>query len=362
MLPSVALTLEIREHVPLAPLTTFELGGSARFFVSVQNEGAVVAALDHAGEKGLPVLFIGGGSNLVIGDAGFAGLVVDLGPMRGLTFRTAGDVVEVEALAGEPWDPLVDEAVARDLAGLECLSGIPGLAGATPIQNVGAYGQEVAETVRRVRVFDRVERTTRELDAAECGFAYRDSAFKRVPDRHVVLAVTFALAPGAPPAIRYAELERALGDQAKPSLARVRQTVIGLRRRKSMVIDPNDENRRSAGSFFTNPIVSDADAERVVALALAEGIVRAPEDVPRYPAGEGHTKLAAGWLIERAGIDKGHRRGRVRVSTRHALALTHLGGGKTEDLLALAREVRDAVQTRFAVTLVAEPNLINCVL
>jgi len=307
-------------------------------------------------------LVLGGGSNLVVADEGFPGLVLDLAGLRGPSFGPAGEVVEVVASAGEPWDALVASAVDRDLAGLECLSGIPGLAGATPIQNVGAYGQDVAETVKRVRVLDRSDGAIAELGSESCEFAYRDSAFKRDPDRHVVLSVTFALVPGGAPALRYGELVRALAGEESATLARVRQSVIELRRGKSMVLDPEDENRRSAGSFFTNPILSDAEAQRVVDLAVAEGIVTEPSAMPRYPAGEGRTKLAAGWLIERSGIAKGHRRGPVRVSTRHALSLTHIGGGRTEDLLALAREVQAAVSERFGVTLVPEPRLVGCAL
>jgi len=356
------LALEIREDVPLAPLTTFELGGPARFFVTARSEPDVAAALAWAADRDAPVLVLGGGSNLVVADEGFGGLVLDLAGLRGLSFAPAGDVVEVVAAAGEPWDPLVASAVDRELAGLECLSGIPGLAGATPIQNVGAYGQDVAETVKRVRVLDRKDGTIAELGSESCDFAYRDSAFKRDPDRHVVLSVTFALAKGGAPALRYGELVRTLEGEQSATLARVRDTVIGLRRAKSMVLDAEDENRRSAGSFFTNPILSDAEAQRVVDLAVAEGIVADPAGVPRYPAGEGRTKLAAGWLIERSGIAKGHRRGAFRVSTRHALSLTHLGGGRTEGLLVLAREVQAAVSERFGVMLVPEPRLVGCAL
>ncbi len=348
--------------MPLAPLTTFELGGPARFFTSPKDAEGVREALAHAADRDLEVLVLGGGSNLVVGDAGFSGLVISLGELRGLTFERGRRRTLVTAAAGEPWDPLVEATVTRDLAGLECLSGIPGFAGATPIQNVGAYGQEVSETIVRVEVYDRTMDATYEMGPKDCAFAYRDSHFKHVQGRYVVLSVTFGLTDGGAPALRYAELERRLGDEKRPSLSRVREVVIALRRSKSMVLDPADENRRSAGSFFTNPILSDAEAERVVALAVSEGIVSRAGEVPRYPAGEGRTKLAAGWLIERAGIAKGHRRGAVRVSTKHALALTHLGGGTTEELLALAREVRGAVEARFGVTLVNEPRLVSCAL
>jgi UDP-N-acetylmuramate dehydrogenase len=309
----------------------------------------------------VPVFVLGGGSNLVVADAGFDGLVVRVAS-RGLSFTAAGDETLVEAAAGEPWDALVAETVARGLAGLECLSGIPGLAGATPIQNVGAYGQEVGETVRAVRVLERDSGQLKVLTAADCAFSYRDSAFKRAPERHLVLAVTFALRAGGAPALRYPELGQALAATVTPTLAEVRQVVLGLRRRKSMVIDEWDPNRRSVGSFFTNPIVSAEQAARLVDQALAGGMVKRRQEVPVFAAPGGAVKLAAGWLIERAGISKGLRRGAVGISSRHALALVHHGGGTTADLIALAREVRDAVEARFGVRLVPEPTLLGVAL
>jgi UDP-N-acetylmuramate dehydrogenase len=346
------LTPAFRDDVALAPLTTLELGGRARHFVEARDEATILAALAWARGRGMPVFVLGGGSNVVVADAGYDGLVVRV-VTTGRSFVPAGREVLVTAAAGEPWDALVAETVARDLAGLECLSGIPGSVGATPIQNVGAYGQEVAETIRSVRVADRRDGSIVELSPAACAFAYRDSAFRRAPERYVVLDVTFALQPGGAPTLRYRELGDAIG--AAPTLATVRDTVIALRRRKSMVIDPADPNRRSAGSFFTNPIVTDAVAQRLVGLAVSEGLVRAPEDVPRWPAGPGLVKLSAGWLIERAGITKGLRVGAVGVSTNHALALVHHGGGTASELVALARRVRDAVAARFDVTLTPEP-------
>jgi UDP-N-acetylmuramate dehydrogenase len=356
------VALVVAADVALAPLTTLELGGPARFFARAEDEAAVAEGLRWAAARGLPVFVLGGGSNLVVGDAGWDGLVLQVAP-RGRTYAPAGGETLLTAGAGEPWDEVVAETVARDLAGLECLSGIPGLVGATPIQNVGAYGQEVSETIRRVRVLDRRTLAVADLPPEACGFGYRDSAFKRAPDRHVVLAVTFALRPGGAPAIRYAELRAALTTPpAVPTLAEVRATILALRRRKSMVIDPADENRRSAGSFFMNPVVPATEADRVTDQAVREGLVADPSQVPRFPAGEGQVKLAAGWLIERAGIAKGHRRGPVGVSTRHALALVHHGAGRTADLLALAREVRAAVEGKFGIRLVPEPVLLGATL
>ena len=344
----------IRQNVPLAPLTTFELGGPARFFCQVVTSEDAVWALRWAGDRGLPVFVLGGGSNVVVGDAGFPGLVLQL-VARGTEFRSQGDHVLVEAQAGQPWDDVVAAAVARDLAGIECLSGIPGTAGATPIQNVGAYGQEVADTILSLRVLDRRSLVVRELPAAECGFAYRNSVFRRDPGQAIVLSASFALRPGAQPLVAYRELADALASQARPSLSEVREAVLDLRRKKSMVCDAHDPNRRSAGSFFTNPVVGAAQAAEVVAQALRENLAHAPEEVPQYPLPGGRVKLAAGWLVERAGIVRGLRMGPVGVSSRHALVLVHHGGGSTADLLRLAVHVRDAVALRFAITLQPEP-------
>ena len=332
--------------VPLAPYTTLELGGPATYFARAAAGAGRARRRARAAPPAIPVAILGGGSNLVVSDAGFDGLVIAM-RMRGVTITRAGDLALVEAAAGEPWDELVELTTREGLAGLECLSGIPGLVGATPIQNVGAYGQEVADTLASVRAFDRSEKRVVELTPAQCELAYRDSMFKRDPDRYVVLAVTFALRPGGAPTVRYAELARAL--EGRPlDLGTVRETVLALRRAKSMVLDAGDPNRRSAGSFFTNP---------VVAAALADALAAEHAGMPRWPLPDGRVKLAAGWLIERAGISKGMRRGHVGVSTRHALALVHHGGGTTAELLALEEEVRTAVRVRFGLELQREPVL-----
>lgn len=337
----------ILERVPLAPRTTLELGGPARFFVEAHDVSTLSRALAWARSRDLSVRILGGGSNLVVSDEGVAGLVIAV-RMRGVTYTEHGDRVIVEAQAGEPWDELVAETVARGLAGLECLSGIPGLVGATPIQNVGAYGQEVSDTIVAVRVCDPSGGRQWWIEAADCAFSYRDSAFKSGDLRDlVIVAVRFALRPGGAPAIRHAELERALGHGSR-TLATVRQTVLALRRAKSMVIAADDPNRRSAGSFFTNPIVPAAFAERLAATHPT---------MPRWPQPDGRVKLAAGWLIEQSGICKGLRRGPVGVSSRHALALVHHGGGTTRQLLALADEVAAAVRARFGIVLEREPVL-----
>jgi UDP-N-acetylmuramate dehydrogenase len=354
------LAIEIRDRVPLGPLTTLELGGNARHFVDAADEDAVVEALRWADSRELPVLILGGGSNLVVADAGFPGLVVRVGT-RGRRFEPAPTFGEVAltAAAGEPWDELVSEAVARDLAGVECLSGIPGLVGATPIQNVGAYGQEVAETIRGVRVVERGSGRIRVLAPADCGFGYRDSLFKRDPQRFVVLAVSFGLRPGGAPTTRYRELAEALAGRENPTLADARTAVLGLRRKKSMLITAGDPNRRSVGSFFMNPVLGAAAAAAVGARAVAAGEVAAPGEMPSWPAGGGRIKLSAAWLIERAGWPKGLRRGPVGVSSAHTLALVHHGGGTSAALVALARDIRDAVRARFGVELVPEPTFVG---
>jgi UDP-N-acetylmuramate dehydrogenase len=346
--------VEIERDVPLAALTTLELGGPARWFVAASTIDQLKAAVTWARENGVGTLILAGGSNLVIGDGGYDGLVIEL-RLRGTSFGPGGLVV---AAAGEPWDALVEQAVSRGLGGLECLSGIPGSVGATPIQNVGAYGRELAEVVEAVEVLEPRSCTTASWSPRECEFGYRNSRFKREPGKVVVTGVRLRLQPDARPVVRYAELARALEGE-EPTLARTREAVVELRRRKSMVIAPDDPNRRSVGSFFTNPVVSAATAEAIVRRAVAEGLVDRPDDVPRWPLEGGRTKLAAAWLIERAGIPKGFRMGAVGISTRHTLALVHHGGGTTTELLRLAAHVRDTVHGAFGITLEPEPTIVG---
>lgn len=345
-------TLDIERDVPLAPLTTLRLGGPAKHFIHVGTEQRLADALGWAAEHDVRSAILGGGSNLIVADAGFDGLVIQIG-MNQVDFRDGGFV---HVGAGVPWERIVEASVSRGWAGLECLTGIPGSTGATPIQNVGAYGQEVAEVIERVRVLRRDDHEIEELQPSDCQFGYRDSVFKREPHRFVVTSVDFKLTPGGMPCVRYGELQQRVARGA--SLRDVRQTVFQLRREKSMVIDPNDPNNRSAGSFFLNPIVSSEEADRVTEQALRQRLVDDPRDVPRYAAEKGHEKLAAGWLIEKSGIAKGTRRGAIGVSTKHALALVHLGGGTTAELLRFADEIRDRVQQRFGVTLEREPRLL----
>lgn len=346
-------TPELQHDVPLAPLTTLELGGPAKHFARVRSEAELQRVLRWASEQGQPAAVLGGGSNLIVPDTGYAGLVVHLA-IPELHFD-GGGVVRVGA--GVPWEQVVDGAVARGWAGLECLTGIPGSTGATPIQNVGAYGQEVGAVITSVRVLRRDTLEPDVLSPADCGFAYRDSALKRDPSRFVVTGVDFRLRPGAPPTVVYPELESAVG--ASPSLQDVRRVVRGLRRKKSMLLEPDDPNRRSAGSFFLNPVLPDAEAGRVIELALRQGHADDRSEVPAYRATDGTTKLAAGWLIEKAGIDKGTRDGAFGVSTRHALAIVHHGGGTTAGLLAFADTIASRVEDSFGVRLEREPRLLE---
>lgn len=353
---------DVRRDEALAPRTTLELGGAADFYAEVDGDAALIDVLAWARSAALPITLLGGGSNAIVPDEGVRGVVVRLvGEGRRLERR--GDETWVSVRGGAPWDDFVTWAVGEELAGVECLAGIPGAVGSTPIQNVGAYGQDVGETIVRVRGIDPRTLELVELTPRECAFGYRDSALKRAPlgTRPIVTEVTFALRPKGAPALRYAELSRAVASNA--SLAEVHATVLALRRRKSMVLPPHaapdDPNLRSAGSFFTNPIVDDAQADAVVATALGEGLVQAAEEVPRWVAGVGATKLAAGWLIERAGFTRGLRAGNVGLSSAHALAIVHHGGGTTRELLAFAQTIVDGVRARFGVTLEREPRLLG---
>lgn len=338
--------------MPLAPLTTLGLGGPAEWFLEVRQEAQIVEALRWARSKGVPVSVLGGGSNLLVPDEGVRGLVLRLAT-RGVQVL---DPARRRVAAGEDWDRFVARCVSERLAGVECLAGIPGRVGAAPIQNIGAYGQEVAETIEDVGVLDLRTLERARLTPERCEFGYRDSLFKRAPSRYLVLDVTFALRPRGAPTVRYGELRDNVTSAA--SLAEVRQTVLSLRRRKSMVLRPDDPNRRSAGSFFVNPVVAPAEAEALVARARAEGLVYRADEVPRWPTDDG-VKLAAGWLIERAGFPKGTRRGNVGLSSAHALALVHHGGGTMAELLAFAEEIRDGVRARFGVELAREPRMLT---
>jgi UDP-N-acetylmuramate dehydrogenase len=342
--------------VRLSDLTTLRLGGPAARYVEATSERALIDAVVAADRSGEPLLVLAGGSNVVVADEGFPGTVVRIAA-RGV----AREGASLEVAAGEPWDPLVAHCVAAGLAGIECLAGIPGSVGATPIQNVGAYGQEVAETISAVRVLDRADGSVRTLAPADCAFTYRSSAFKRAPGRWVVLAVSFALEASERSApIRYTELARALGVEvgARAALADVREAVLRLRRGKGMVLDPGDADTVSAGSFFTNPVLG---TEAFAALRARATERLGPDATPpAWPDADGHVKTSAAWLIERAGFHRGHGNPEgIAISGKHTLALTNRGAGTTAELIALAREIAGGVQDAFGVALVPEPVLVG---
>lgn len=335
----------------LADRTTLRLGGPAGNFVIAGTETELVEAVSAADRDSSPVLLLGGGSNLVVADAGFCGTVIAV---------QTSDVVEqpdtcaglsLTASAGVVWDDVVALAIERGWAGIEALSGIPGTVGATPLQNVGAYGQEVAQTIESVRTWDRHEGKIRTFANAQCGFTYRNSRFKAEPARYLILSVTFGLQPadlGTP--VAYAELARALGinEGERAPLARVREAVLALRRGKAMVLDPDDRDTWSAGSFFTNPLL---EASQVATL---------PDDAPRFAQADGRVKTSAAWLIEHAGFVKGQAVGGAAISSKHILALTNHRQATTEDLMSLARQIRDGVWARFAIGLEPEPVFVGC--
>jgi UDP-N-acetylmuramate dehydrogenase len=331
-------------------MTSLGVGGPAEHFVAAADPDTLLESLAWAERFGVQVQVLGGGSNVVVSDAGVDGLVIRIA-LRGVAIEQRGDAVLVTAAAGEPWDALVERAVHNGWAGIECLSGIPGQVGATPIQNVGAYGQEVADTITAVSAFDRKRREPVTLSASDCGFAYRDSLFKRdEPERFVVLSVSYRLKPNGAPSVRYPELARRLAARGidRPTLSELRHEVLAVRRAKSMVIDPSDENCRSCGSFFLNPIVVPAE------LAEVERRVADPS-MPKYPQSDGRTKLSAAWLIEQAGLARGERAGSVGLSTRHTLALVCHQGARASDVVAFARQIRMRVADRFGVRLQPEP-------
>ena len=345
----------------LAGYTTLGLGGPAKTFVTPGSETDLIDAVRSADAAAESVLLIGGGSNLVIADDGFQGTAIAIGT-RGVGYAAADGRVAVTVAAGEDWDDVVAGTVAEGLAGLECLSGIPGRAGATPIQNVGAYGQEVAEAITTVRVFDRLTGQITVIPNERCRFSYRMSMFKAGVPRYLVLDVTFLLArePLSMP-VKYAELASELGVRMgeRAAVGEARSAVLKIRGRKGMLLDPGDPDSRSAGSFFTNPVLS---AERFAGVEAAARETGAGA-VPRFGAGEGQVKVPAAWLIEHAGFGKGYGvPGRARVSSKHTLALVNVGGATTADLLALAREIRDGVRAAFGVTLEPEPTLVGVTL
>lgn len=356
--------MRFQEHVPLAPLTTIGLGGEAKYFTASASADELRASLREAKRRGLRVQVLGGGSNCIFSDDGFDGLVINVAG-RGIAWSDEGDTLSASVQAGEVWDEFVRQCAERGVSGVECLSGIPGSVGATPIQNVGAYGQEVKDTIRSVTAMHRVSGDVRTFSSAECEFDYRDSRFKtREKDRWIVMEVTFTLRKRGAPVIVYPELRRyleqtlgavelgatATEEEASARLLLVRDAVIALRRKKSMVIDPHDPNTRSVGSFFMNPVI---DADVFAALKARWERAHPGEQIPSYPAGH-LVKVPAAWLIEHAGFGKGYKgRGGAAISSNHTLALIN-AGGTTRDVLALAQEIQDGVTSVFGIRLMRE--------
>jgi UDP-N-acetylmuramate dehydrogenase len=344
--------MQFLEEVPLAPYTTFQIGGPARWFAEAVSEDDIAAGIAFARERELPLFILGGGSNLLVSDAGFSGLVLRIA-LRGIASTLESGRSIISAAAGEDWDGLVAYAVAADLGGVECLSGIPGTVGGTPVQNVGAYGQEVSQTIVTVRAFDRNTAQFVDLPASGCGFSYRRSIFNSTQrERYIVSRVHYALRKDAPANFVYADIARyfAARKVTAPTLAEVREAVRSIRAQKGMLLVPGDADCRSAGSFFKNPVVP---ASTLDSLALELKVEK--QSIPAYPAQQGEVKLSAAWLIERAGFAKGYALGKAGISSRHTLALINRGGASATEVTALRDKVIAAVSSRFAVRLEPEP-------
>jgi len=348
-------SISVRENIRLADYTTLKIGGAGRLFVRAKTETQVVEAFNFAENNEFDIFVLGGGSNVLIADDGFDGLVLQIALMGISDFRESGGNIFVTAQAGEDWDEFVKLCVEKNLAGIECLSGIPGFVGGTPVQNVGAYGQEVSETIANVRVFDRKSGEILELSNADCRFAYRMSIFNTTErNRFIVLAVTYALKENGAPKIIYKDLLQSFADK-NPSLSETREAVLAIRRAKSMVIEEHDPNAKSVGSFFKNPIVSQPDYAKISAISESLGI----ENVPFFTVDEGFVKIPAAWLIEKSGFEKGYIKDGAGISTRHTLALINRGSATAKEILALKDEIQTEVKRKFDVELKPEPVFIG---
>lgn len=345
-------TTGLREHVPLAAFTTLGVGGPARYFIELYSESDLAPALAFAERKRLPVFILGGGSNILVSDEGFRGLVIHVA-LRGVSSQPAGNHTIITAAAGENWDAIVAAAVSDGLSGIECLSGIPGSVGGTPVQNVGAYGQEVSQSITRVRAFDREENRGVELQASECAFSYRSSIFNTsLQNRFIILSVDFRLHCDGEPAIVYPDLQRMFESrESDATLADVRKAVLNIRAAKGMLIDGSDDDSRSAGSFFRNPVVERTFFERIAS--------EFSESVPGFTLDDGKVKIPAAWLIEKAGFRRGDTRGRAAISRKHSLALVNLGGATAHEIVSLASQIVERVRQRFGIALTPEPVMIG---
>jgi UDP-N-acetylmuramate dehydrogenase len=347
--------MKLQENVPLAPFTTLGVGGPALFFAEARTETDVREAIEFARQRKLPLFVLGGGSNLLVSDAGFHGLVIRIA-IRGIDESDAGTKRLFQAGAGEDWDAFVARAVEKNCGGIECLSGIPGTVGATPVQNVGAYGQEVSETIANVYALDLESGEVNEFSNEACGFAYRASVFNTVArGRYIILGVRFALQKNAAPKIEYRDVKSYFeGRGEDPSLRGVREAVREIRRSKAMLIVEGDEDCRSAGSFFKNPVVSAAKFAEVQAVADQRGL-----KLPSFPAPNGEVKLPAAWLVEQSGLAKGTTRGRAGISRKHSLAIVNRGGASAAEVIALKNEIQNAVRGQFGIELQPEPVMLG---
>ncbi|HEY0796282.1 MAG TPA: UDP-N-acetylmuramate dehydrogenase [Acidisarcina sp.] len=346
--------MQFRENVPLAPLTTLKIGGPARWFAEAITESDLLKAVDFARSSSLPLFILGGGSNLLVSDAGFPGLVIHVA-LRGISESSDGSDRIFSVAAGEDWDHFVTHAVDRSCGGIECLAGIPGTVGGTPVQNVGAYGQEVATTIQTVRALDLASGRFVDLSRSQCGFEYRKSIFNTIArGRYIVVAVTYHLSTSSPAMLNYADIKQYFKDRPTPSLLEVAAGVREIRHGKGMLITPSDPDCRSAGSFFKNPVVPDNQLQQIQS-SLAEQTVPAELKIPTYPAEPGFSKVPAAWLVERAGFSKGYILGNAAISSRHTLALINRGGASAAEIIALKSEIVAAVQQRFGIALEQEP-------
>lgn len=340
----------MRENVSLTPLTTLGVGGTARFFVEARSADDVREAVEYAKSKDLPLFVLGGGSNLVVADSGWPGLALRI-QLTGISLRYEGEQVIFDAGAGEDWDGFVAAAVAANCGGVECLSGIPGTVGGTPVQNVGAYGQEVSETIVAVTVLDREGDDVRDFSNADCGFAYRRSRFNTTErDRYIVLRVSYGLPRGTPAKVEYADLKRFFGGKSSPSLPEVRDAVRNIRQSKGMLLVEGDPDVRSAGSFFKNPIVAQ-ERFRELEADMRERRLQ----MPTFAADDGQRKLSAAWLVEKAGFHKGYVHGNVGISSKHTLAIVNRGAARASEVVAFMNMIRETVFSRFGVELHPEP-------
>ena len=354
--------MTIQENVPLAPLTTLQVGGPARYFAVARREDEVREGVEFAKARQLPLIVLGGGSNLIVADSGWPGLVLRVA-MGGITSESARDAVLFSVGAGHDWDDFVAQTVAQNCAGIECLSGIPGSVGGTPVQNVGAYGQQVSDTIESVRALDRKQDRVVVLPNPACGFRYRSSIFNRSDDnpageqggqgRYIILRVNYRLKRGGAPNLKYSDLQKHFAETettTPPSLAAVREAVRQIRGGKGMLIVPGDEDSRSAGSFFKNPVLSEAQFEELAARARSKGL-----EIPCYPALEAKRKVSAAWLVEHSGFGKGFRLGRAGISSKHALALVNEGDASASDIIQLKDAIQQGVQREWEISLAPEP-------